>query len=134
LNLTSEKERKIMIYPGHDAPKIVSERTANYETVNEYFEEQTGQKQDFSQLVPALVEAWRNALTIEAKDNICRSEIVTQITTPTTLSIVQRLFFQKVTVTVLKVFMSELYDQTGKQEDISIVDNVTFVIGVDPKI
>lgn len=115
------------------AVEAVSERTANFETVSDYLELKIGTAKDLSETVNFLVETWRNASTIEQKDALCRSKIVSQHTTTTTLSIIRKLYFEDLVITIQEVLMSERYDPTGQQEDISIVDDVCLVIGIEPK-
>ena len=98
---------------------------ANYEAISGYF------GKDYSQIVPALVKAWDDASTIELKDSICRSEIVQQVATSTTLSVFYELTFEKVAITVLKIFVAEEYDKTGMQEQISIVDELILIVGIE---
>jgi hypothetical protein len=117
-----------------NAVEDVSKGTANFETVSDYIQEKTGMAKDLSETVNFLVETWRNASTIEQKDVLCRNEIVSQHTTTTTLSIIRKLFFEHLVITIQEVFMSERYDPTGRQEDISIVDDICLVIGIEPKI
>lgn len=98
----------------------------NFEAIAGYF------GQDYAGMVQTLVKAWDDAATIEMKDRICQSEIVQRFSTPTSLSIFYRLSFPKVTVTVQKIFLTELYDRTGKQDEFTIADDLTLIIGVQP--
>lgn len=106
----------------YDAVKSV----ANFDAVTERF------GRDYSRVVFNLVEIWDNAQTIELKDAVCKSEIVEQVSTTTTLSVFYRLTFEKVIITVLKIFVAEEYDKTGTQDNISIVDDMVLIVGVEP--
>lgn len=69
--------------------KNLEDTIANYQAVNEHF------GQHFESIVPALVVAWDTAPTKELQDSICQTEIIQQISTPTTVSIFYLLTFAK---------------------------------------
>jgi hypothetical protein len=102
------------------------ESVANYEAVNDY------SGQDYARIVPAMVKTWENAPTIELKEAICKSKIVEQVSTTTTLSVFYRLTFEKVAITVLKIFVAAEYDKTKTQENLSVVDDRVLVVGIEP--
>lgn len=102
--------------------------TTNVGVVNDYF------GQDYSEIVPKLVETWDNALTIELKNSICESRIIQQVNTTTTVSIFYELTFAKLKIIVLKVLIAEFYDETKKQDNLDIVDEATMIVGVEPTI
>jgi len=97
----------------------------NYEAVAGYI------GVDYSRVVSKLVEAWDNATTFELKDNICSSEIVQQVDTPTTVSVFYKLTFHKIAVTVLKIFVAEEVDSTCKHDHLSIVDDALIIVDVE---
>jgi len=97
----------------------------NYEAVAGYM------GVDYSKVVPALVEAWNRATTFELKDSICDSEIINQVDTPTTVSVFYKLTFQKIAVTVLKIFVAEEVDSTCKHDHLSVVDDEMIIVDVE---
>jgi|GEM_PF-2389175 len=110
--------------------KNLEDTIANYQAVNEHF------GQHFESIVPALVVAWDTAPTKELQDSICQTEIIQQVSTPTTVSIFYLLTFAKLKITVLKIFVSYKYDATGKQADMSeaagALNDTFFIVGIEP--
>ena len=51
--------------------------------------------------------------------------------TPTTVSVFYKLTFQKVAVTVLKIFVAEEVDSTCKHDHLSIVDDEMIIVDVE---
>lgn len=105
--------------------EIINE-TTNIGVVNDHF------GQDYSEIIPKLVEAWDSALTIELQDVICESRIIQQINTTTTVSIFYELTFGRIKIIVLRVLVAESYDETKKHDSLCIVDEATMIVGVEP--
>lgn len=117
---------KTNIYKGELNEMEMINETTNIGVVSDYF------GQDYSEIVPKLVEMWDNALTIELKNSICESRIIQQVNTTTTVSVFYELTFAKLKIIVLKVLIAEFYDETKKQDKLDIVDEATMIVGVEP--